>query len=72
MSLDTLSDPTQLWRPTAHVTGTVSDSSYTVWVNGVIASVTPDDADAGGTWSADNVPVTPGGVACFALTAYPT
>ncbi|HSY20034.1 MAG TPA: hypothetical protein VK815_16940, partial [Candidatus Acidoferrales bacterium] len=71
VTMNPVSDDSQLWQPTVSVTGTVSDSSYAVWINGAIATVTPDDGDTGGTWSADNVPVTPGGVASFDMTAYP-
>ena len=44
-----------LWQPTVTVYGTISDpDDYTVWVNGVEATVT------GNNWEADNVPL-PGG-----------
>jgi len=54
----------QLWQPTLNVTGTVSDASCPVWVNGA-AGVNNGD----GTWYALNVTSSPGGVACFDLTA---
>ncbi|HEY1716920.1 MAG TPA: hypothetical protein VGH42_01345, partial [Verrucomicrobiae bacterium] len=53
-----------LWQPTISVNGTVSDPSYSVWVNGVEATV-----DGGGNWGADNVPITDGGTACFDVVA---
>jgi hypothetical protein len=46
-------------------TGTVGDASYSVWVNGVQATV-----DSGGNWHADNVPVNSGGTASFDVQAY--
>jgi hypothetical protein len=57
--------PSQLWQSTVSVTGTVSYPSYAVWVNGVKAN-----NPGNGTWSALNVPVTPGGTAVFQMTAY--
>jgi hypothetical protein len=57
----------QLWQPSLNVTGVVSDAGSAVWVNG-IQGVNNGD----GTWYALNVPVTPGGVACFDLEAYPS
>jgi alpha-tubulin suppressor-like RCC1 family protein len=47
------------------VTGTVSDPSYTLTVNGVTATVNPD-----GTWGADNVPVSSSGTAVFDVEVY--
>jgi hypothetical protein len=45
-----------LWLPTTTVSGTISDPcDYTVWVNGVKATVT------GNNWEADNVPLPAGG-----------
>lgn len=60
------SDDSQLWQPTVNVIGTISDASYAVWVNGVAGTNNGD-----GTWAANNVPTTPGGVAIFDVTAYP-
>jgi hypothetical protein len=54
-----------LWQPAVTVSGTVSDASYTVWVNDVEATVNPD-----GTWSASEVPVNEGGTASFVVSAY--
>ena len=62
---------TSLWGLNVTVGGTVSDSSQTVWVNGVAATVTPDGSDPGGAWVATNVPTTSSGVASFMATAYP-
>jgi len=53
-----------LWQPTVNVGGFISDASYAVWVNGV-QGVNYGD----GTWLATNVPVSPGGVASFDLSA---
>ena len=56
-------DPSVLWQPAVTVSGTISGSGYAVSVNGVSATVN------GNSWSAANVPVTPGGVACFTAMA---
>jgi len=56
----------QLWNETVSVSGTISDPSYSVWVNGVAATVRGD-----GTWTADQVPVNHGRTARFTVTAYP-
>jgi hypothetical protein len=56
----------QLNLPAATVTGTVSDSGYDVWVNGIQATVNGD-----GSWQADNVPVNDGGMAEFNVEAHP-
>ena len=56
----------QLNQPRVTMTGTVSDSSYSVWANGIQASVT-----GGGVWTALNVPVPPGGMAAFTVVAIP-
>ena len=66
LTINPVTDDSQLWQPTVSLSGTISDSSYVVWINGV-AGVNNGD----GTWSADNVPTTPGGVAVFDATAYP-
>jgi len=47
------------------VTGTISDPTYAVWVNGRKAGKTGEH-----TWMATDVPVTPGGAALFHMTAY--
>ena len=54
----------QLWNQTVTATGSISDSSYSLWINGVKAGVT------NGVWTANNVPMTPGGVAIFNITTY--
>ena len=58
-------DSMKLWQPTVGLTGTISDPSFAVWVNGVKGKNNGD-----GTWSADNVPVNKGGTASFTATAY--
>jgi alpha-tubulin suppressor-like RCC1 family protein len=55
----------QLNQSSTSVTGTVSDPSYTVTVNGVTATVV-----SGGTWEADNVPVEPGTTTVFDVEVY--
>lgn len=55
-----------LWQPTVTVSGTVSDTSYAVWVNGVHAEVNTST----GTWTASGVPVNDGGTASFVVMAY--
>jgi hypothetical protein len=54
-----------LWLPKVNVSGTISDATYAVWVNGVKGSV-----NTNGTWTATEVPVTPGGIASFTIRAY--
>ena len=66
VTIDAVTDPAQLWQATVNLTGTISDPTYAVWVNGV-QGVNHGDS----TWSADNVPTTPGGVANFNVTIYP-
>lgn len=65
LTVDAVADPQQLWQPTMNLTGTISDASYAVWVNGVKSHNNGD-----GTWSASNVPVNSGGTACFTATGY--
>jgi hypothetical protein len=48
-----------------NLTGTISDPTYAVWVNGV-----KGHNNGNGTWSANNVPVNSGGTASFVATAY--
>jgi len=50
---------------TVNVSGTISDPSWAVWVNGRKAS-----NPGNGTWTATSVPVTQGGAAVFQMTAY--
>ena len=57
----------QLWSNAIPVTGTISDSSdYTVWVNGVKATLNGD-----GTWTANNVYLPTGGTAVLQARAIP-
>ena len=56
----------QLHRLRVTVTGSVGDTNYAIWVNGVPAVV-----DGSGNWSASDVPVTKGCTASFTATAYP-
>jgi hypothetical protein len=65
LTMNPVTPASQLWQPAVNVSGTVSDPSYAVWVNGVKAS-TPGN----GTWAAANVPVTQGGAAVFQMTGY--
>jgi hypothetical protein len=58
LTIDPISSD-QLNQPTVTVTGTVSDPSDTVTVNGVSAYFYDDDGD----WEADGVPVSPTGTA---------
>ncbi len=58
-------DPNQLFQSSISVTGTVSGTGYTVWVNGVQATV-----PGSGTWRAEGVPVNAGGMASFTVAAY--
>ncbi len=54
----------QLWQPAVTASGTISDSTFSLWINGVKATV------ANGAWTATNVPMTPGGTAVFNITTY--
>ena len=65
LTVDAVGDPQQLWQPTVNLTGTISDSSYAIWVNGV-----KGHNNGNGTWSASNVPVNDGGTASFTATGY--
>ena len=64
LALTATADPTQLYNSNVTVTGTVSDSSYGVTVNGVSAT-----NDGSGNWTATNVPVNSGGTATFNVVA---
>ena len=55
-----------LWMPKVNVHGAISDTTASVWVNGVAGT-----NYGNGTWEVDNVPVTPGGVASFDMKACP-
>jgi hypothetical protein len=65
LTINPVTPSSQLWQPTVNLTGTISDSTYAVWVNGVKGHNNGD-----GTWSANNVPTTSGGTASFTATAY--
>jgi len=65
LTINPVSDPQHLWNPIVDLTGTISDPSYAIWVNGVKGHNHGD-----GTWSASNVPVNSGGTATFTATAY--
>ena len=65
VTMNPVTPASQLWQPTVNISGTISSLSYAVWVNGVKAN-----NPGNGTWSATNVPVSPGGTAVFLMTAY--
>jgi len=65
LTMNPVTPDSQLWQPTVNVSGTISDPSWAVWVNGRKAS-----NPGNGTWTATNVPVTQGGAAVFQMTAY--
>ena len=65
LTIDPVSDD-QLNQSATTVTGTVSDPSYDVWINGVQATV-----DSSGNWATNNVPVYGNGTATFDAIAYP-
>ena len=65
LTINPVVDTSQLWQPTVSLSGTVSDATYAVWVNGVKGHNNGD-----GTWSASNIPVNQGGTANFDVTAY--
>jgi hypothetical protein len=65
LTMNPVTPASQLWQPTVNVSGTISNPSYAVWVNGVKAS-----NPGNGTWTAANVPVTQGGTAVFQMTGY--
>jgi hypothetical protein len=55
-----------LWQPPVNVCGLISDTTASVHVNGVQGT-----NYGNGTWEADNVPVSAGGVASFDVSAVP-
>ena len=64
LTLNLPEDLDQLWQPAVNLSGTITGSGYdSVSVNGQAATVN------GNSWSAANVPVTPGGVAMFTAMA---
>lgn len=65
LTMNPVTPDSQLWQSTVNVTGTISDASYSVWVNGVQGTNNGD-----GTWSASDVPITPGSAAKFHVVAY--
>jgi hypothetical protein len=65
LTVNPVTPASQLWQATVNLTGTISDATYAVWVNGVKGHNNGD-----GTWSANNVPVNSGGTASFTATAY--
>ncbi|HEY1790963.1 MAG TPA: hypothetical protein VGJ73_22635 [Verrucomicrobiae bacterium] len=64
--LVTMNPMTEFNKPRVSITGTVSDPTCTVKVNGVQAYY----LDTNGDWKADNVPVSPTGTANFDLEIY--
>jgi len=65
LTINPVSDD-QLNQSVTTVSGTVSDPSYSVWINGVQAVV-----DGSGNWTTNNVPVYGNGTATFDVIAYP-
>jgi hypothetical protein len=65
LTMNPVTPDSDLWKPKLNLTGTISDASQAVWVNGVKGHNNGD-----GTWSASNVPTTSGGTASFTITAY--
>jgi hypothetical protein len=65
LTMNPVTPDSQLWQPTVNLTGTISDATQAVWVNGV-----KGHNNGNGTWSASNVPTTAGGTASFTITAY--
>ena len=54
-----------LWKSKVNLTGVISDPNQAVWVNGVKGHNNGD-----GTWYANDVPTSPGGVASFTIIGY--
>jgi len=65
LTVNPVTPDSQLWQPTVNLTGTISDPTYAVWVNGM-----KGHNNGNGTWSANNVPNNNGGAASFTATAY--
>ena len=64
-TMDSLSN--QLNQAQVNLSGSVSDTTCEVWINGVQGVNNGD-----GTWSATGIPVTTGGVATFDVVLYPS
>ncbi|HEX3627971.1 MAG TPA: hypothetical protein VH280_21380 [Verrucomicrobiae bacterium] len=62
LTINPVSSALQLWQGKVCLTGTISDPTYAVWVNGIKGTNNGD-----GTWSAMGVPTDDGN---FAATAY--
>jgi hypothetical protein len=67
MTLSLNSIDGDLWLPTVNASGSISDTSAAVWVNGVQGI-----NNGNGTWSATNVPISSSGVASFDMSAIPS
>jgi hypothetical protein len=65
LAINPVTDSSQLWQATVNVTGTISDPTYAVWINGVKGTNYEN-----GTWAVFNVPPGGGGTATFTATAY--
>jgi hypothetical protein len=65
LTVNPVTPDSDLWKPTVNLSGTISDPTQAVWVNGVKGHNNGD-----GTWSASGVPVPKGGTASFTVTAY--
>jgi hypothetical protein len=73
LTIDSTPTGDDLYKPTGTVSGTVSESSWEVYVNGQRVNVDTNE-NAGGTysWSADNVPIYGRGTATFDAVALPS
>ena len=65
LTVNPVTPDSQLWQPTVNLTGTISDPTYAVWVNGVKGTNYRN-----GSWAAFNVPPGGGGTASFIVSAY--
>ena len=66
LAMDPVVPASKLWQAYLTITGTSSYDSakYAIWVNDVKATT-----EANGRWHAENVPISPGGVATFDIKA---
>ncbi|MGA2869545.1 MAG: hypothetical protein ABSF34_10345, partial [Verrucomicrobiota bacterium] len=64
LTMNPVSDNSQLWQSNIDISGLISDPTASILVNGVEGTNNGD-----GTWSANDVPVSPGGVAIFDINA---